>query len=258
MPGYVPVTEAKRRCWITSAQAVSTIYSAIYPGLRLSTAGPAGGDAELELAAHAGPFGKELSRVKICLFLGAGAYDHYIPSAVKHIISKSEFYTAYTPYQPEISQGMLQAIFEYQSMICNLTKMDVSNASMYDGSTALTEAALMACSATGRDSILVPRTVHPEYREVLKTYAHYCGFTVTETGYRPETGRTDLDEIAGKIGANTAAVILQSPNFSGWWRKWKSWAASSRKRQPFHSMRRSHITGNVEAAGRSRRRYCSR
>jgi glycine dehydrogenase subunit 1 len=219
MPGYVPVTEAQKKEMLDyiGAGSIDDLFSDIPAGLRLSK--PLDlpvGMPELELAAHMRDLSeKNYPASKYACFLGAGAYDHYIPSAVKHIISKSEFYTAYTPYQPEISQGMLQAIFEYQSMICNLTKMDVSNASMYDGSTALTEAALMACSATGRDSILVPRTVHPEYREVLKTYAHYCGFTVTETGYRPETGRTDLDEIAGKIGANTAAVILQSPNFFG-------------------------------------------
>lgn len=146
-------------------------------------------------------------------FLGAGAYDHYIPSVVGHLTSRSEFYTAYTPYQPEISQGTLQAIFEYQTMICHLTGMEVANASMYDGATALAEAASMACQATRRKEVLVARTVHPESREVLNTYARFNGSQVVEYGY--SDGKIDFTDLEGKISANTAAVILQTPNFFG-------------------------------------------
>lgn len=146
-------------------------------------------------------------------FLGAGAYDHYIPSVVGHLTSRSEFYTAYTPYQPEISQGTLQAIFEYQTMICHLTGMEVANASMYDGATALAEAASMACQAVRRKEVLVARTVHPESREVLNTYARFNGSQVVEYGY--SDGKLDFADLEGKISANTAAVILQTPNFFG-------------------------------------------
>ena len=137
-------------------------------------------------------------------FLGAGSYNHFIPSVVKHICSRSEFYTAYTPYQAEASQGTLQAIFEYQSMICNLTGMDVANASMYDGATAMAEAALLACAATRRREIVVAQTVHPAYREVLKTYATGADKKVVEIAF----GESN-------ISPNAACVIVTQPDFFG-------------------------------------------
>lgn len=146
-------------------------------------------------------------------FLGAGAYDHYIPSVINHIIGRSEFYTAYTQYQPEISQGYLQALWEYQSMICQLTGMEVSNASMYDGGTALAEAAMMACSATNRSEILVARNVHPHYRAVLTTYSMDRGYTITEIAYKD--GIINPEELTQLMSKNIAAVIIQSPNFFG-------------------------------------------
>lgn len=170
--------------------------------------------SEMELAAHM----RELSKKNCSLddyvcFLGAGAYDHYIPSAVNHIISRQEFYTSYTPYQPEISQGTLQTIFEYQTMICELTGMDAANASIYDGATALAEAASMACRSSGREEVVVSKTVHPEYRKVLNTYARFNGIKVIELDY--EQGVTELDALEKIITGDTAAIIVQSPNFFG-------------------------------------------
>ena len=148
-------------------------------------------------------------------FLGAGVYNHYRPVMADVIVSRGEFLTSYTPYQAEISQGTLTAIFEFQTMICQLTGMDVANASMYDGSTAVPEAAMMAVRITGRSKVLVSRTVHPEYREVLSTYAKYQGMPVSEFGYSAESGQIDLADLEAKLDIDTAAVIIQSPNFFG-------------------------------------------
>ena len=148
-------------------------------------------------------------------FLGAGVYRHYRPVLVDTVVSRSEFLTSYTPYQAEISQGTLTTIFEFQTMICQLTGMDVANASMYDGSTAVPEAAMMAMRLTGRDRILVARSVHPEYREVLSTYAQHQGMPVAEIGYARETAALDHGDLEKKIDDQTAAVIIQSPNFFG-------------------------------------------
>lgn len=146
-------------------------------------------------------------------FLGAGSYDHYIPSVIKHMLMRGEFYTAYTPYQPEISQGTLQAIFEYQTMICELTGMDVANASMYDGATAAAEGALLACNAKRKKKILISKSLHPEYREVIKTYSAFNEIEVDEISFN--NGVTDLDELKSKFTKDIAAFIVQSPNFFG-------------------------------------------
>ena len=147
-------------------------------------------------------------------FLGAGAYDHFRPAVVDALISRSEFYTAYTPYQPEISQGTLQAIFEFQTLICQLTSMDVANASLYDGSTALPEAVMMAVRATGRHGVAVARSVHPEYRQVLTTYLRHQGMTSNEMPYG-EDGRLGEAPLDGMERDKLAAVVIQSPNFFG-------------------------------------------
>ena len=148
-------------------------------------------------------------------FLGAGAYYHYRPVLVDTVVSRGEFLTSYTPYQAEISQGTLTAIFEFQTMICQLTGMDVANASMYDGSTSVPEAALMAMRVTGRDRIVVSRGLHPEYRAVLQTAARNRRMPVAEFAYLPETGRADFTDLQQKVDGRTAAVIIQSPNFFG-------------------------------------------
>src|SRR6266852_2332059 len=147
-------------------------------------------------------------------FLGAGAYSHYRPVIIDSLISRGEFLTAYTPYQAEVSQGTLQSIFEFQTMICELTGMEVANASMYDGSTAATEAVMMAVRLTGRQSVVVARAVHPEYREVLATYAHHQGLPISLVPFS-ESGRIDLKGLEKSITAETACVLIQSPNFFG-------------------------------------------
>jgi glycine dehydrogenase subunit 1 len=148
-----------------------------------------------------------------CL-MGAGAYYHYVPAVVRHVISRCEFYTAYTPYQAEISQGILQAIYEYQTMIARLTGMQVANASMYDGASAMAEAAVLAAKTLNRTRIVVIRSIHPEYREVVRTYAWANGYEVIETGYNA-TGQLDKEDLKSAVDDNTAAVLVQSPNFFG-------------------------------------------
>jgi glycine dehydrogenase subunit 1 len=145
-------------------------------------------------------------------FLGAGAYSHYSPTIVDHLIQRSEFFTSYTPYQPEISQGTLQYIFEFQTLICQLTGMEVANASMYDGSTAMAEAYLMAQRVTRRNKIVVATSVHPEYREVARTYTQHGDADIVEVEFDETTGRlTNLSALDDK----TAALVIQSPNFFG-------------------------------------------
>ncbi len=148
------------------------------------------------------------------IFLGAGAYNHYRPVMIDMLISRGEFFTAYTPYQPEVAQGTLQAIFEFQTMICELTGMEVANASMYDGSTAVPESVMMAARVTGRRGAVVAKSVHPEYREVLATYARYQGLPITTVGFG-ENGRVDVKALDAAINADTACIVIQSPNFFG-------------------------------------------
>src|SRR4029077_4892032 len=147
-------------------------------------------------------------------FLGAGAYYHYRPVIIDSLISRGEFLTAYTPYQAEISQGTLQSIFEFQSMICELTGMEVANASMYDGSTEAAEAVMMGVRLTGRRSVVIARSVHPEYREVLETYAHHQHLPLNTLPFT-ESGRIDLKTLDKSITQETACVLIQSPNFFG-------------------------------------------
>jgi glycine dehydrogenase subunit 1 len=148
-------------------------------------------------------------------FLGAGAYRHYRPVIIDSLVQRGEFLTSYTPYQAEITQGTLQAIFEFQTMIAELTGMDVANASMYDGSTGAAEAVLMAMRVTGRRKAVVASTVHPEYREVLHTYLQFRDLPTETISYVAETGRVDLDALAAAVTEETAAVLVQSPNFFG-------------------------------------------
>jgi glycine cleavage system P protein (glycine dehydrogenase) subunit 1 len=147
-------------------------------------------------------------------FIGAGVYRHYIPIIIDALVSRSEFYTAYTPYQPEIAQGTLQAIFEFQTYIAQLTGMDVSNASLYDGSTAIAEAVLMAQRVTGKKRFLLGKTVHPEYRAVINTYVRNLGLQTELIDYT-EQGRVDIHRLESAIRNDVAAIVVQSPNFFG-------------------------------------------
>jgi len=155
----------------------------------------------------------EKDSVDLTCFLGGGFYDHFIPAAVYAILSRSEFYTAYTPYQPEVSQGTLQAIYEYQSQICRLTEMEVSNASLYDGGTALYEAMMMALRITGRNTILIDDSVNPIYRVMLHSYTRNLHIDLEQT--RCTDGLVDLGQIRKRLNDRTAAVIVQNPNFFG-------------------------------------------
>lgn len=171
--------------------------------------------SELELLKRMGDFAAQNdSASNLTCFLGAGAYDHYIPTVIDHITSRSEFYTAYTPYQPEISQGTVRAIFEFQTMIADITGMDVSNASLYDGQTACPEAAMMAIADVKKsDTILISKAVCPQSRSILKTYMECRDISVVEVEI--EDGTTDLKHLESVMGKNVAGFIVQSPNFFG-------------------------------------------
>jgi len=172
--------------------------------------------SELELTRLlGGAAGRNLDPGRMICFLGGGAYDHFIPAIVDHIISRSEYYTAYTPYQAEVSQGTLQTIYEFQSLICELTGMEAANASMYDGATAAAEAALLAHAHTRRDEILVAGSLNPNYRKVLDTYCGSSKLKVDTLTLADGEGRVDLEEARRRISDKVACVIVQTPNFFG-------------------------------------------
>lgn len=214
---YLPMTEEDKQQMLQTigVQSIDELFSDIPESVRFQgeyNIKPAKSEPELmkelmELAA------KNADMKTYTSFLGAGVYDHYIPTIVDHVISRSEFYTAYTPYQPEISQGELQAIFEFQTMICELTGMDVANSSMYDGGTSLAEAALLSAAHTKKKKVLLSNAVHPEYRDVVKTYAKGPGLEVVEIPYK--NGVTDVDALQKEMNEDVACVIVQYPNFFG-------------------------------------------
>lgn len=217
MHRYIPNTESdeKRMLDVIGAKSIEDLFRDIPKELQLNR-GLNIGEAlsEMELSQHMKDIsGKNKNTNDLVCFLGAGAYDHYIPSIVKHLAGRSEFYTAYTPYQPEISQGTLQVIFEYQTMMCNLTGMDATNASMYDGATACVEAAIMAADSTRRNTVLVSKTVDPQVRKVLDSYMKFRDIEIVEIDM--VEGVTDTDSLKQLIDKNTAGVITQNPNFFG-------------------------------------------
>lgn len=161
---------------------------------------------------------RQLSKKNTCTgglacFMGAGAYDSYVPAAIKHLTSRSEFSTAYTPYQPEISQGTLQSIFEFQTVVCEVTGMEVANASMYDGATATAEAAVMAAGINNKKKVIVSRAIHPDTKRVLASYLKYRNISIVEAPVKD--GKTDVEALKTLVDADTAAVLIQNPNFFG-------------------------------------------
>jgi glycine dehydrogenase subunit 1 len=214
---YLPKSPAEREQMLAAAGAASIdeLFSVIPAEHRLT------GDlriprqhAESEIIDYFRAAGQK-NAIDYASFLGAGAYRHYRPVVIDSLVQRGEFLTSYTPYQAEITQGTLQAIFEFQTMIAELTGMDVANASMYDGSTGAAEAVLMAMRITGRHKAVVASSVHPEYREVLSTYLRFREMPISVVGYAPRTGRVDLDALAASVTDETAAVLVQSPNFFG-------------------------------------------
>lgn len=214
---YLPMTEQDQKEMLQTigVDSIDELFADIPESVRFQ------GLYNIKEAASESELVKELSKLSAKnanvkdypSFLGAGVYDHYMPIIVDHVISRSEFYTAYTPYQPEISQGELQAIFEFQTMICELTGMDVANSSMYDGGTALAEAAMLSAGQTRNKKILVSAAVHPESRDVLKTYAKGQYLEVIEIPTK--AGVTDLEALSAQMDSDVACVLVQYPNFFG-------------------------------------------
>ena len=170
--------------------------------------------SEIELLNRFEQMGARNVEARRTSFMGGGAYSHYIPTIVDHILSRSEFFTAYTPYQPEISQGTLQTIFEFQTLVCQLTGMEVANASMYDGSTALAEAVLMAERVTKRSKVVASSAVHPQYLEVVRTYVQHAGIDLELAPFNEQTGHSKK-ALSEAVDDHTAALVVQSPNFFG-------------------------------------------
>lgn len=217
MMKYIPATPAERARMLATigVRDVDDLFRDIPEEVRLRRPldlPPA--MADQDLLAHVRRLAeRNVDSDRLACFLGAGAYDHFVPSTVPHLALRSEFLTAYTPYQAELMQGELQAIYEYQSMMCELLAMDVANASMYDGASATGEAASMAADLTRRPEVLVSTAVHPEYRQVLRTYTSHLPITVREV---PATdGITSPDDAREAVTDATAALIVQSPNFFG-------------------------------------------
>lgn len=214
---YHPLTEEDKKnilCDI-GVSSFEDLLNSIPLSLRHPKLNIASGLSEMEVENLALSLGAKNKTTKDVLsFLGGGSYDHFIPKAVSDIVSRSEFSTAYTPYQPEASQGTLQAIFEYQSLITELTGLDVSNASHYDGATSIAEAALVALKQTNREKILIAKSMHPYYREVLETYLKGTHYRIEEIGY-DELKNYSRSDFREKFDKNTAAFIIQTPNFFG-------------------------------------------
>ncbi|TLM78544.1 MAG: glycine dehydrogenase, partial [Actinobacteria bacterium] len=214
---FVAVTCEQRAVMLArvGASSAEDLFADVPPAARLMRPLdlPAG-MSEIDVLAHVRELaGANAPAASLVSFAGCGCYDHHVPSVVDHVVRRPEFFTAYTPYQPEVSQGTLQAIWEYQTGICELTGMEVANASMYDGATAFVEAALMACRVTGRRGVAVSGNVHPEWLETLGTYA--AAGVIDVTVCEVPGGCTDASWLAGGAGGDTAAVMIASPDRHG-------------------------------------------
>lgn len=217
MHRYIPNTKQDRdeMLDVIGANSIDDLFKDIPKSLRLDRDLKIDDSlSELEIRNHMKKLGNKNQTIDdLTCFLGAGMYDHYIPSLIGHIASRGEFLTSYTPYQAEISQGTLRVIFEYQTLISNLTGMDVSNASMYDGPTACAEAGLVAADVTRKNKVIISKTVHPEVRKVVKTYMKFRDIELIEVDMKD--GVTDVDKLKEVADDNTAGIIVQNPNFFG-------------------------------------------
>ena len=255
---YFPNTDADRQAMLEAigAASIDDLFAMIPAELRMKRdlcVPP--GLGELELSAHLAELAAENTpATQAACFLGGGSYDHFIPAVVDMVAARSEFYTAYTPYQPEASQGSLQAFFEYQTLVTQLTGMDVSNASLYDGGSAAAEAVLMALHATGRNRVVTAESVHPEYRQVLATYLANLGVDLV-TLDAPE-GTISPAELAAAVNQQTACVLVQHPNFFGCLEEVEQAAEIAHKaRGAVRRVGRSDQPWTAKAAGRLRGRY---
>lgn len=212
---YTPHTERDIQHMLNVIGVASTddLFAPVPESLRLNALNLPPGISEMEAIAFAQSLTDRGSETPLS-FLGGGAYDHFSPSVVDAIISRGEFFTAYTPYQPEVSQGTLRAIFEFQSMICELTNMEVANASMYDGASALAEAVLMSVRLNNRTRVLLPRSLHPFYRQVVATYVRGIDLELVDIPWS-DSGALDIAALKRELNDNTAAVVIQNPNFLG-------------------------------------------
>jgi glycine dehydrogenase subunit 1 len=214
---YVSLSDKDRKEMLAAIGVSSTdeLFSCIPEGVRLKRAlNLPGPEPEPALVRHFAGLGGMNTYSNYLSFLGGGAYDHFIPSVVDYLSSRGEFVSPYTPYQPEVSQGTLQAIFEFQTLICQLTGMDIANASLYEGATGAAEAVLMAQRLKNKPKVLVARTLHPEYRSVIRTYIRNLGVRMEEVPY-DEKGGLDKGALVRMLDSETGAVILQSPNYLG-------------------------------------------
>ena len=212
---YIPNTDDDRRAMLDkiNVKNISDLFSNIPKELRLKRELNIPSLSEMELLREIKSLAMENNNGLIC-FAGGGAYDHYVPSAINNIISRPEFMTAYTPYQPEVAQGTLQVIYEFQTHICRLTGMDIANASMYDGASAAAEAVILSSRVTRRNKAVLSETVNPLYREVVQTYL--AGHNIELVTVPLKDGLTDFNRMADLIDESTACVLLGQPNFFGY------------------------------------------
>ncbi len=216
--GFIPISESERREMLARIGVADSraLFEVIPEAVRFPSLTLPERLTEIEALAHLRALASEnRDLTQLACFVGAGVYNHYVPSAVDAILSRGEFYTAYTPYQAEMSQGTLQYMFEFQSLVCELTGLDVANASVYDGSTATAEAVLMAQRLTGRERVVVSSALHPEYREVLCTYLEGLGLTPVEAGLELRSDGLDVCPAEELVDEKTACVVIQQPDFFG-------------------------------------------